>query len=274
MKENSIKPRVSVILSVFNGACFLKDSIQSILDQSFNQFEFIIINDGSTDESLEIIKKFKDDRIRLINQKNIGLTKSLNKGIKLSNCEYIARIDSDEYSMKERLSKQVEVLDSHKEIGIVGTFSEDHNLLSTNKSKIVKVPIEDSAIRKSMITINPFIHGSVMVRKSIITEVGGYNENFKYVQDYELWGRIANLCRLKNIPEVLLKRINDKNSITYNSSVMKQRGLFALKAQLSVIKNQRLPFYYYLLSYKRVLIFLLYLLKVIRNPIQYKEDLL
>ncbi len=119
MSEN---PKVSVIMSVYNGDKYLREAIESILNQTFTDFEFIIVNDGSTDNSLEIIESYDDERIKTINnKKNIGLTKSLNKALKFAKGKYIARQDADDVSLPNRFEKQVEYLDSHPEVALVGT---------------------------------------------------------------------------------------------------------------------------------------------------------
>ena len=115
-----MKPLISVVMSVYNGEKYLKRSIDSILNQTFKDFEFIIINDGSTDKSLEIIKSYDDDRIVLIDQENKGLTKSLNIGIKTASGKYIARQDADDVSLPDRLKKQVDFLEVREDVVLLG----------------------------------------------------------------------------------------------------------------------------------------------------------
>ncbi len=115
-------PRVNVIMAVFNGEQYLQEAIESILRQTFDNFEFVIIDDGSTDKTVEILNRFSDERIkRLTNESNIGLTRSLNRGIRFSRGEYIVRQDADDVSLPERLAKQVAYLDAHSMVGLVGT---------------------------------------------------------------------------------------------------------------------------------------------------------
>ena len=116
-------PKVAVLMSVYNGEKYLREAINSILSQTFNDFEFLIINDGSTDGTADILKSYTDSRIKIINnEKNIGLTKSLNKGLKIAKGEYIARQDADDISMPERLKEEVAFLEIHKDYAVVGTF--------------------------------------------------------------------------------------------------------------------------------------------------------
>ena len=133
-------PKISVLMSVFNGERYLIKAIDSILNQTFKDFEFIIIDDGSMDSSNAIIRSFDDPRVRLIeNEKNIGLTKSLKKGIDLCRGEYIARMDGDDISLPERLKKQVEFMDHNRGVGISGTWKRSIGLKSNKSSEIFSV---------------------------------------------------------------------------------------------------------------------------------------
>lgn len=266
-------PVVSVVMSVYNGEKYLREMLESILNQTYKNFEFIIIDDGSTDNTIEILKSFKDPRIKIFHQENMGLTKSLNKAIKLSKGKYIARIDVDDIASPTRLEKQVNFLDSNPEIGIVGSFVFCIDEISKTTQKMV-LPIYDNKIRKELIKTNVFIHGSVMIRKKVFEEVGYYNEAFKYVQDYELWGRIAKVYKLHNLPEVLLIRRVTKYSLSSNPEILTERTLMSLKAQLNVMRKLRAPFYSYFSLWNLLFHFLLYYLRIIRFPIRSKWDLL
>ncbi len=197
-------PRVTVLMSVYNGEKYLREAIDSVLSQTFGDFELLIINDGSTDGTWEILESYKDARIRLFNQDNMGLTRSLNKGIQLSRCEYIARMDADDIALPERLGKQVRFLDEHPEIAAVGSFHHEENL--TRAVSIKKFPADDPAIRKILLKKNPISHPTVMIRRSILIKIGCYNEGeeYKYIEDYELWSRLARAYKLANIPEALV----------------------------------------------------------------------
>ena len=125
-----------------------------------------------------------------------------------------------------------------------------------------------------MIWNNPFVHGSVMIRKKAIETVGYYNESFKYVQDYELWARVAVSYKLQNIPTVLIKRMVTKTSITYNPLIMKERSLYAFKAHISVLKTLKMPIYYYIFVFKRFARCMLFNLDIVNQPIINKKDYL
>jgi len=126
IRLNVMKPTVSVLMPVFNGEQFLRPAMNSILNQTFTDFEFIIVDDGSTDHSREILNSYTDSRVRLIcNESNIGLTDSLNRGLEAASGNYIARMDQDDISLPERLAKQVAFMDSHPEVGVCGTWAKD-----------------------------------------------------------------------------------------------------------------------------------------------------
>jgi glycosyltransferase involved in cell wall biosynthesis len=203
LNETYIMPKVTVLMSVYNGERYLKESIDSILQQTFTDFEFLIINDGSTDATQDIIVSYHDPRIRVIvNESNIGLTRSLNKGLSLAQGEYIARQDVDDISFPARLEKQVAFLQQHDEVGMVGT---DFLVIDKRGQTIVTIqpPSDHADIKVRLWDENVFCHGSVMFKKTCLLQVGRYREPFKYAQDYDLWLRIAEYFDIANLPEPL-----------------------------------------------------------------------
>ncbi len=200
-----IKPKLSVIMSVYNGEKYLNEAIDSILNQTFKDFEFIIIDDASSDKTLSIIKQYndKDKRIVLIqNEKNIGLTKSLNKGIKLAKGDYIARMDADDVSKNERFQYQIDFLQRNQDITIVGTYMAfiDKN---GKKFKIWKTPLDHENIREELKHGSAFCHGSVMIRRDAMLQIEGYREKIKYSEDYDCWLRLTELYKGANINKIL-----------------------------------------------------------------------
>jgi glycosyltransferase involved in cell wall biosynthesis len=207
-------PKVTVLMSVYNGEKYLKEAIDSILNQTFKDFEFLIINDGSTDRTKEILSSYDDSRIKIIvNEKNIGLTKSLNKGLKVAKGEYIARQDADDISTTERLRKEVDFLDNNKEYTVVGTFL---NVMDENSKIIGKIdkPIENGEIKKFLQKDNCIAHGSAMIRKYDLLNVGLYDGSIEKAQDYELFLRISEKYKLYNIPEYLYIWRRSKDNIS------------------------------------------------------------
>jgi glycosyltransferase involved in cell wall biosynthesis len=241
--NDSVTPKISVLMSVYNGMSSVGQAIQSILDQTFRDFEFIIINDGSTDDTQKILKNLTDSRVRIFMQSNTGLTIALNRGLKSCRGEFIARMDADDISMPERLEKQLIFLNNNLEVGMVGTaFTE----IDGKGQVLLKKPclIEDNQLRKTLIKYNPFCHTSVMIRRSALTKAGFYDESFSYAQDYELWFRIAQYYQLANLPLFLTKkRIRSENiSFAFESQQLK----YAIKARIRGIQSKQYPFYLYI----------------------------
>jgi len=201
-----MSPEVSVIMPVYNGEKYLNESIDSILTQTFKNFEFIIINDGSTDNCLSLISEYKDDRIIIIDQMNKGLACSLNTGIELSKGKYIARQDQDDISLPNRLARQVTFFDDNSDYAMVGTWAK---IFSEGdiRERYHKHPTEYADILSEMIFDNPFVHSSVMIRRSVFSELGGYSIDItrQPPEDYELWSRIVKKYKVANIPEILLQ---------------------------------------------------------------------
>lgn len=265
-------PDISVVMCVYNGERYLRDAVGSVLAQDYKDLEFIIIDDGSTDNTLNILKSYDDPRIRVYCQENIGLTRSLNKAVRLSRGKYIARIDADEIAMPARLKTQHDFLELNPEIGVVGSFSIDTDEIIQTTRKIT-LPVLDKDIRKELPRKNVFIHGAVMFRKDIFMAAGAYDESFKYVQDYELWARMARFCKLHNLPEVLLERKITKDSISSDPAIMEERALFCIKAQLRVIRGLGLIFYNYFFLLSPIFHFLIYRSRLVRYPLRSKWDL-
>jgi len=197
--------KVSVLMSVFNGEEFLEESIESILNQTFVDFEFIIVNEfGSNSQATEIINyyKNKDDRIVVVeNETRLGLAKSLNRGIDIARGEYIARMDADDISHPTRLEKQVQFLDANFSVGVLGTWQ---NSLTPKSKYLQKAPCNHEEIKAMMIFGCEMSHTSIMFRRKLFIENGWrYNPEF-LGEDYELWIRIIDKTRFANLPEGLV----------------------------------------------------------------------
>lgn len=196
------KPYVSIILPVFNCEDYITDSIQSILDQTFTNFELLIIDDGSTDNTYKKIKQIKDSRIILTKQKNKGLPKTLNESFKRAKGKYIARQDADDFSYPTRLEKQVKFLEANPNFGIVGTWAEIW--VDQKKSdRALLHSCENYKLKFDILFDSGFVHSSVMIRKEIFNQLGGYNSKFQPVEDYEYWTRVLEKFNGANIPEQL-----------------------------------------------------------------------
>ncbi|MBA4389466.1 MAG: glycosyl transferase [Syntrophus sp. (in: bacteria)] len=195
---------ISIVLPVYNGAKYLRDAIDSMLAQSYANFELIIIDDGSTDDSINIVSAFTGPRIRLYSQTNQGLAATLNKGIALAKGEYIARQDQDDVSLPDRLSKQVAFLEANPDYGMVGTWASIWEETKPTE-RFHKHPADNLSLKFDLLFDNAFVHSSLMIRKTVFDEVGVYctDPNRQPPEDYELWSRVARKFRIANIPEVL-----------------------------------------------------------------------
>jgi len=197
-------PKISVVLPVYNGEIYIYEAIDSILKQTYEDFELIIINDGSTDDSKEIILGINDSRIVYYEQTNQGLATTLNNAIKISRGKYIARQDQDDYSHPKRFQKQVALLDIHPTLGLLGTWGQIWEGASPTK-RAHQHPTENLILKYHLLFNNPFVHSSVMIRKEVFDKVGLYSTDItrQPPEDYELWIRIAKEYDVANIPKVL-----------------------------------------------------------------------
>jgi glycosyltransferase involved in cell wall biosynthesis len=206
------KPLVSIVMSTYNDARFLRKSVDSVLSQTFRNWEFIIINDKSTDYTDKILKEYqkKDKRIIYIkNKKNLGLTKNLNKGIDLASGDFIARLDGDDYWTDiTKLQQQVDFLLDNPAYGIIGCFAHAIDM-SDKKLFEIEYPFEDNKIRRIMLRHGPFVHSSVLIRKEILVKIGKYNDSHTYSEDYDLYLNIGRVSKFRNIPKFMVNyRIN------------------------------------------------------------------
>lgn len=215
-----MRPQVSIIMPVFNAEPYLAQAMVSILNQTMTDFELIIVNDCSTDNSLRIIQSFADPRITIhTNERNMGIVVSLNRAYAHCQAPFIARMDADDISLPDRLQTQVEWMHAHPETIVLGTtfFRIDQGGVA---QEVVPVMLEDTDIRRELIFKSPFAHGSVMIRKSALDRmnVGSniYREEFRYVEDYDLWVRLAPLGSFHNLPGALFMWRDTQNNTTHS----------------------------------------------------------
>lgn len=240
---NVKSPKVSVLMPVYNGEQYLRESIESILNQTFRDFEFLIISEhGTSAESLAIIESYTDERIRHIhNTIRLGLVGSLNLGLKETQGEYIARMDADDVSFLERLGKQIQFLDKHPEIGMIGTWFE---LIDEHGKPINKVhfPVANNLVKWHLFFYNPIVHPSVMLRRTIYEQFGGYDTKALHCEDYELWLRLAQKIQIANLPEVLIQLRKHVQNISYKhtQTQLETANIFAARA-ISVALGKQIP---------------------------------
>jgi len=227
------EPLVSVVMSVFNGARFLRESIQSILNQSFRSFEFIIVNDGSTDDSAIILEEFAkvDPRIRLFAQPNLGLVRSLNRGCALASGRYIARMDADDVALPGRLEAQTEFLEKYLTVGVVGGQVEyiDASGKSLRQAAMV---VANARIMASLERGHcVIVHPTVLMRRDVFERVGGYRQSVVDAEDYDLWLRISDAHQLANLDQVVLKYRRHGGQISIKR--FRQQAISNLAARLA-----------------------------------------
>jgi glycosyltransferase involved in cell wall biosynthesis len=227
-------PRLSVVMSVFNGEKFLQESIESVLRQTYKDFEFIIINDGSLDASREIIESYRDSRIVFIQQKNMGLTKSLNRGIAIARGEFIARQDADDISIIDRFEKQVRFLEENPAYALVGTWAD-----IIDDAGVVSGSIEHEKGHYNIVArlafANQFVHGSTMFRSSHVKAACGYDEKMILAQDYDLWVRLCLKHRAANLPDHLYRWRQNRGGLSVTRGRLQRRSTWAVRAKYFTI---------------------------------------
>ena len=226
-------PKVSVVMSVYNGERLLRQAVESILNQTFPDFEFIVVDDGSTDGTAEILSGYAkaDPRLCVVTQENRGLIRSLNRAIGMARGEYIARMDADDISMPERLAVQVHWLDTHPQIAVLGTrydeIDEDGRVVRRGNRYGGSTLVERALLQGNS---SVFSHGSVMLRRTCFERMGGYREQFKHAEDYDLWLRMAEHYELDNVGETLYQHRLRLDSVSFENFLQQQRGAaFALE---------------------------------------------
>jgi glycosyltransferase involved in cell wall biosynthesis len=223
--------QVSVVMSVYNGAQYLSESIESILSQEGVDFEFIIVNDGSTDKSLEILRDYsnKDNRIKVIHQENRGLTKALIKGCSEAKGQYIARQDVGDISVPDRLFLQKKILDADSQIVFVSCWTdfvgpEKEFLYTSQGSGEAVKPVNIISLDEKYGSIDgPTHHGSVMFRKKAYITTGGYRTEFYYGQDWDLWYRLAEIGKFQMMEKVLYKARITPNGISFQKKLVQNK---------------------------------------------------
>lgn len=225
-------PKVTVLMPVYNCESYIKESLESVLNQTFRNFEILIIDDSSTDGTVSIIKSFKDNRIKLIEKAvNTGYTRSLNIGLKIAKGEYIARMDGDDISLLNRFEEQVNFLEENLDVVLCGTQFE---IIGGCK---IDVPEKNEEIKLALLESNCIAHPSVMFRKSAIQKHSlWYDSKMEPAEDYDLWVRLIRIGKFHNLQKVLLRyRV-------HNNQVSQQRSHLQIEAAL----KSRLKMFQYL----------------------------
>ena len=236
-------PKVTVLMPVYNGEKYLREAIESILNQSYSDFEFIIVNDGSTDNTVEILNEYTDSRIKRINNlKNIGLVGSLNCAIETAQGKLIARMDADDISTPDRFEKQVAYLDAEPKVSVLGTYMK-HIDAEGNNLGILNVPCNHNLIKWKMLFETSMFHATVMMRKKDLDKVGNYSTDYQHIEDTELWSRMIDNARFSNLNEVLyIRRWHDESVCNLHNSVQFRKGVDIRHDLFGNILGKEVPF--------------------------------
>jgi len=201
-------PQVSILMAVHNEEAYLQEAINSILGQSFSDFEFIIIDDASTDRTGSILKNYARQDARLVvlhNSINLGLAASLNRGLMTAQGQYVARLDGDDICLPNRLGRQVNFLETNLDIGLLGTAVE---VINQQGETIYEKypPLHHDQLKILLMFNNFFEHSSIMIRRQCLEQIGYYDVSKDRAEDYDLWGRLSRYSKVANLPEVLVRR--------------------------------------------------------------------
>jgi glycosyltransferase involved in cell wall biosynthesis len=198
--ERAGPPRVSVLLPVRNGATFLREALESVLAQTLADFEFLVVDDGSIDETPAILSSVRDGRLRVLRQEPLGLVVALNRAVAEARGPLLARMDADDVSLPERLERQVAYLDARPRVGLVAVGVE-----TIGRGERIVLPDDDAALRRRLLLRNPFTHGAVVLRAEALRQAGGYRADYGANEDYDLWRRMARSWELAALPEILYR---------------------------------------------------------------------
>lgn len=232
-------PLVSVIIPLYNTEKYIEEAVKSILSQTYKNLEVIIIDDGSKDNSGNIVKRIDDKRIKLICQENSGMAAALNKGIAMAKGEYIARQDADDIAYPQRLEKQISFLQKNEHYAVVGTwakvFSDDNK-----EHKAHQHPADNLTLKLFLLFDNPFVHSSMMIRKSVLDKIGNYDvKKSQLTQDYDLWSRIARDYEIANMPEMLQAYRKVTSGISHTTSDYSTRVVEQSIENISILAGSK-----------------------------------
>ena len=198
-------PAVSVLMGVHDGATWISRAIASVLAQTLVDLELIVVDDGSGDGTAALLSAVRDPRLVVERQARAGLAVALNRALGRARAPLVARLDADDVALPARLERQRAFLQAHPEVGLLGTAARVVDE-SDRDVEVTRPPEDDHAIRHALIRRNPFVHSSVMLRRAVVSSVGGYDVSFAVAQDYDLWLRLSAVTRMANLAEPLVIR--------------------------------------------------------------------
>jgi glycosyltransferase involved in cell wall biosynthesis len=232
-------PKVTVLMPVRNGAAHVRSAVESILRQSLKDFEFLVIDDASTDNTPEIISSFSDPRVKLLaNKIGLGVAKALNLGLNEVHGEYVLRMDADDISLPDRMRTQVAFLDQNPSVGTCGSWA---RFMGNELPVLLRNPVGPDNVKAYMQFANPICHPSAVIRKSVLdAHALRYNPEFSCSEDFDLWSRMSEFSKLDNIPQVLMRmRIHGSSVTRKTSDLMSRQTCEILKRHL--VKLEIIP---------------------------------
>ena len=240
----SEQPVVTVLMSAFNDAAFLPEAVDSILRQTFGNFEFLVIDDGSTDGSARLVAAVRDPRMRVVrNEEHLGLTRSLKVGVELARGQYIARMDADDVALPERLEKQVALLMKRSEIGVLGSACYIIDQIGREVG-LLQMPEDDLQIRWTSLLANPFAHPTIMFRRDVLISRNlNYDEAFPTTQDYDLWMRMLRYTCGANLGEPLMRYRTHGDRVTskFREVQLRNHDIVALRTIKEQLPDFAIP---------------------------------
>lgn len=223
-------PPLSVVMAVRDAEAWISGAVDSILNQTHRDFEFIVVDDGSTDRTRALLDGQRDPRLTVLHRPRAGLTCSLNHALGLAVAPLLARMDADDVALPARLERQLAFLDAHPDVGLLGTGC--HEISPSGEVlRTVSPPVEDAAIRRALIRANPFIHSSIVMRREALERAGLYDERFAVAQDYDLWMRMSRVTRMANLSEPLVLRRVTPGMISRTRDTERLRAELFVKRQ-------------------------------------------
>lgn len=246
-------PQVTVLMAVRNGGAYLPMAVESILNQTYRNFTFLIMDDASTDDTREVIRAYADPRIELVSvERNVGQTAALNLGLRRCRTPWMARMDADDYSAPTRLEEQMRALEADPRVACLGAhswfFRDDPQVMD----ELIQKPADHDGIRRAMLEGSPIVHGSIVIKRDVLLAIGGYDERYRYSADLELYSRLLPAARAANLPKLLLGvrrhaaqgsltlRAADENIEIYTRLIAS--GTF-LRAELPTVRSSLAYFY-------------------------------
>jgi glycosyltransferase involved in cell wall biosynthesis len=269
MTKSPHPPKISVVMPIYNCAKFLEEGLASLLIQTFRDFEILAINDGSTDHSLDILKKFAtlDNRIKIINQKNTGIVGALNRGIKEARGKYIARMDGDDICFSNRFTDQVAILDKNPKVVLVAGDFEVINQESEFMYRELLLP-EDDDLKQALYLRNPIAHGSTMFRKAVVESIGGYRDLYGPTEDMDLWIRLSHKGEFATTTTSVYKWRMNQNGLTLSKN---EESIAQSKAHIERRWDERKPS---TRTRRQLLTKTRHYLAAYKNGVHYKHDYL